>query len=97
MCSLCLTLVVSESTVLALQPARLLCPWDSPGKNAGVEYWTILQGSVLIQGLNLHSLMCLLLWKVDSLPCATWEAHQRDTKNQKGILQLHANKLDNLE
>ena len=21
----------------ALQPARLLCPWDSPGKNTGVD------------------------------------------------------------
>ena len=34
------------------QPARLLCPWDSAGKNSGVGYHTLLQGIFLIQGLN---------------------------------------------
>ena len=27
-----------------LQPTRLLCPWDSPGKNAGVGSHSFLQG-----------------------------------------------------
>ena len=27
-----------------LQPARLLCPWDSPGKNTGVGGHALLQG-----------------------------------------------------
>ena len=27
-----------------LQPARLLCPWDSPGKNPGVGCLALLQG-----------------------------------------------------
>ena len=27
-----------------LQPARLLCPWDSPGKNTGVGCHALLQG-----------------------------------------------------
>ena len=27
-----------------LQPARLLCPWDSPGKNTGVGCQALLQG-----------------------------------------------------
>ena len=27
-----------------LQPARLLCPWNSPGKNTGVGYHFLLQG-----------------------------------------------------
>ena len=26
-----------------LQPARLLCPWDSPSKNTGVGYYALLQ------------------------------------------------------
>ena len=26
-----------------LQPARLLCPWDSPDKNIGVGFHTFLQ------------------------------------------------------
>ena len=28
-----------------MQPARLLCPWNSPGKNTGVCYHSPLQGS----------------------------------------------------
>ena len=39
-----------------LQPARLLCPWDFPGKNIGVGCCAVLQGIFWIQGLNL----CLL-------------------------------------
>ena len=46
------------------QPARLLCPWDSPGKNTGVGCHFLLQGIFLTQGLNLH----LLHWQADSLP-----------------------------
>ena len=34
------------------QPARLLCPWDSPGKNTGVGYHTFLQGIFPVQGSN---------------------------------------------
>ena len=37
-------------------PCRLLCPWDSPGKNTGVGCHFLLQGIFLIQGLNLHLL-----------------------------------------
>ena len=47
-----------------LQSARLLCLWDSPGKNTGVGYHFLFQGIFLTQGLNLH----LLYWQVDSLP-----------------------------
>ena len=41
-----------------LQPARLLCPCNSPGKNTGVGSHFLLQGIFMIQGLNrslLHS------------------------------------------
>ena len=30
-----------------LWPARLLCPWDSPGKGAGVGCHALLQGAFL--------------------------------------------------
>ena len=36
-----------------LKPARLLCPWNSPGKNTGVCCHFLLQGIFLTQGLNL--------------------------------------------
>ena len=45
-------------------PARLLCPWDSPGKNIGVGCHFLLQGIFPIQGLNTS----LLHWQEDSLP-----------------------------
>ena len=32
-----------------LQPARLLCPWDSPGKNTGVGSHSLPQGISLTQ------------------------------------------------
>ena len=32
-----------------LWPARLLCPWDSPGKNTGVGCHFLLQGIFLTQ------------------------------------------------
>ena len=36
-----------------LEPARLLCPWNSPGKNTRVSSPCILQGIFLTQGLKL--------------------------------------------
>ena len=47
-----------------LQPIRLLCPWNSLGKNTGVGSHFLLPGIFLIQGSNLH----LLQWQADSLP-----------------------------
>ena len=52
-----------------MQPSRLLCPWDSPGKNTGVGCHFLLQGIFPTQGSNL-SLLCLLPWQVGSLPLA---------------------------
>ena len=52
-----------------LQPARLLCPWDSPGKNTGGGGGcrALLQGIFPTQGLNL-GLLQLLRWQLGSLP-----------------------------
>ena len=44
---------MSDSLQLyGLYPARLLCPWDSLVKNAGVVCHALLQGILLTQGLN---------------------------------------------
>ena len=48
-----------------LQPTRLLCPWDSPGKSTGVGCRFLLQGIFPIQGSDL-GLLHLLLWQVGS-------------------------------
>ena len=50
-----------------LQPARLLCPWDSPGKNTAVGCHALLQGIFPTQGSNL-CLLRLLHWQAGSLP-----------------------------
>ena len=46
---------------------RLLCPWDSPGKNTGVGCHFLLQGIFPAQGSN-PSLLHLLHWQAGSLP-----------------------------
>ena len=59
-----------------LQPTRLLCPWDFPGKNTGVGCHFLLKGIFLTQGLNPH----LLHWQVDSLPLSIRVSHYRNLK-----------------
>ena len=49
------------------QPARLLCPWDSPDKNARVACHFLFQGLFLTQGLNPHVLI-LTHWQAGFLP-----------------------------
>ena len=41
-----------------MQLARILCPWNSPGKNTGVGSRSLLQGIFPTQGLNLGLLHC---------------------------------------
>ena len=56
---LCGCQVVSDSLCPhGLQPARLLCPWDSPGKSTGVGCHSLLQGIFPTHGLNLGLLNC---------------------------------------
>ena len=53
--------IESESLwAYVLKPIRLLCPWDSPGKNTGVGCHALLQGIFPTQGLNLRFLHLLL-------------------------------------
>ena len=59
--------VISCSATLWTVATRLLCPWDSPGKNTGEGCHCLLQGIFLTQGSNLH-FPCLLHWQADSLP-----------------------------
>ena len=52
-----------------LEPARLLLPGHSPGKNTGVGCHAFLQGIFLTQGLN-SGLSHLLCWQKGSIPLA---------------------------
>ena len=67
-CSWVLSCLVSASVQPhGLQPSRLLCPWNFPGKNTRVGCHFLLQGIFPTQGSN-PLLPCSLHWKADSLP-----------------------------
>ena len=54
-CCCCLVTSAMSDSVQphALQPVRLLCPWDSLGKSSGVGCHALFQGIFLTHGLNL--------------------------------------------
>ena len=54
---------------LWLEPARLLCPWDSPGKNTRVCCHFLLQAIFLTQGSNPGLLHCRKILYHLSHPC----------------------------
>ena len=75
-----------------LQPTRLFCPLNFPGKNTGVGCHFVLQGIFPTQGLKL-CLFSLLHWLVGSLPL--WHLRSQPefpvTKhNRKQYLHVHA-------
>ena len=65
---------------LGLQPARLLCPWNSSGKNTGVGCHSLLQRIFLTQGSNLgllhHKQILYHLSHQESPSMATMPIHQ---------------------
>ena len=57
--------------------ARLLCPWDFPGKNTGMGCHFLLQGNLPDPGIEPASLVSLALvgeFFTTVYHCATWEA-----------------------
>ena len=67
---LCVCVCVSCSVVPdsltphGLWPARLLCPWDSPGRNTGVGCHSLPQGIFLTQRWNLCLLYCRQIFTI---------------------------------
>ena len=89
-CCCCLvTSVVSNSVwPYELQPARLLCPWDSPGKNTGVSCQALLQGIFLILGL-LHWRQILYHWPTGKPIYMLPHNILRTEKNEKNYREKH--------
>jgi len=89
----CAKLLQSMSDSLqpyGLGPAKLLCPWDSPGKNSGVGCHALLQGIFTTQGSN-PRLLYLLHWQASSLPLVPPGNHSSSFKN------LHTTKVNLFE
>ena len=67
---------------------RLLCPWDSPGKNIGMGCHVLLQGIFPTQGLN-QCLLCLLHWQTSSLPLVPhWKPQRSSSPEQVSLFWL---------
>ena len=64
----------SLSRVRLFEPARFLCPWNSPGRNTGVGSLSLLQGISPTQGSN------------PSLPHCRWILYQLSHKGSPRIL-----------
>ena len=62
----CFSPVQLHATLWTAACQAPLCPWDSPGKNAGVGCHVLLQGIFPTQGWN-PGMLCLLHWQVVSL------------------------------
>ena len=72
-CSVCSVAQSRLTPCGPVEPSRLLCPWDFPGKNTGVGCHFFLQGISQTQGSNPH-LLCLLHCRQVLHHGATWEA-----------------------
>ena len=69
---------------------RLLCPWDSPGKNIGLGCHALLQGIFPTQGLNLSYISCIgrhvLYHATRNAPITSWHIKLTTTKPTWGTL-----------
>ena len=75
LCVLSCSVVSNSLRPHGLQPYRLLCLWNFPGKNTRADCHFLHQGIFLTQGSNPH-LLCRLHWQVDSFtivpPCVSF-------------------------
>ena len=69
----CVLSCFSHVQLCRLYSTRLLCPWGSPGKNAGVDCQALLQGIFLTQGSLTSPSLSGGFFTVSS----TWEAQPR--------------------
>ena len=87
--SVCMLFAQLCPTVLwpqGLWPIKLLCPWNSPGKNTGVGCHSLFQGIFPTQGLNLGLLHCrqiLYCWAIKEVPCPPEETSKAFTESRQ--------------
>ena len=73
-----------SNTSCSLWPARLLCPWDTPGKNTGVGCHFLLQGIFWPRdGTHFSCVSCIgRHWQADSLPLSHLGSPQNERMKQ---------------
>ena len=74
-----------------MDPVRLLCPWDSLGKDTGVGCHTLLQGIFPPQKSNLHLLRLPVLASRFLTTSAMWEDPRRESADQQDLLYSMGN------
>ena len=95
----CLVMVQSLSRApllrpLGLQPTRLLCPWDSPGKNTGVGCHVLLHKTLRIPLWSVFTLKPsfkdrpALLRKISEITESTPELPNQNLCNRSGSLSF---------
>ena len=83
-CACSVASVMSDSLwPYGLQPTRLLCSWDSPGKNTGVGCHFLLQGDLPDPGMEPVSLTSPALAGWFYGTSGTWEAQHREHSRRK--------------
>ena len=65
-----------------LQPTRLLCPCNSPGKNTGVDCQSLLQGIFPTQGLKPGLLHCRKI-----LYCLSYHGSRREVRPRNVVVR----------
>ena len=73
------TLMLQAMKPTCLEPTRLLCPWNSPGRDTEMDCHSLLQGIFLTQGLNsclLHhrGIFYCLSYQGSPTICKTWNS-----------------------
>ena len=86
---MCVLVVSNSLWPYGLQPARLLCPWNSPGRTTGVGCYFLLQGIFLTQGWNsglLHAGRFFTVWATGDIDKSLGPdgTHPRVSKELKG-------------
>ena len=94
------SVVSNSSRPRGLQPTRLLCPWDFPGKSTGVGCHCLLrskaqQSSCIYANPTLpnHSTLPLPLCPLESLPCTFSKICQLASCKSGACLCLHHFKI----
>ena len=84
------TVISDSSQPNELQPVRLLCPWDSPGKNTGVGCHALLQWDLSDPGIKPESPAL----QEDSVPLSHWGGLHGLTILSKAICRFNANPIN---